>query len=62
MPASQVQTIIKKQLDSGMISIAKYDYDYLLGRDAKLSALEAAGVESWAGYDDAMAALTDSAA
>ncbi|KKD61629.1 hypothetical protein RN22_04540 [Grimontia sp. AD028] len=50
MPASQVQTITKKQLDNGMISIAKCDYGYLMERDAKLSALEAAGVDSWAGY------------
>ncbi|EOD77258.1 hypothetical protein D515_04453 [Grimontia indica] len=41
----------------------KDDFTALVqARDATLSALEAAGVDSWAGYDDAMAALTDSAA
>ncbi|WP_062661274.1 hypothetical protein [Grimontia celer] len=54
MQTSQIQISIKKQLDNGMISISKCDYDYLLKRNGTLSALEAAGVDSWAVYDDAM--------
>ncbi|WP_325893316.1 hypothetical protein [Grimontia sp. NTOU-MAR1] len=45
-----------------MVEIPLWEHQHLQARDATLSALEAAGVDSWAGYDDAMAALTESAA
>lgn len=61
-PASQLQPSTKQQLDAGMVSIAMREYRHLQARDAMLSALEAAGVDNWQGYDEAMATLTDNAA
>jgi len=39
------------------VEITRKEYDRLLVAEAKLDALEAAGVDNWAGYDDAMAHL-----
>lgn len=36
-----------------VVTITKDEYDYLVGRDNFLSRLEAAGVDSWEGYDNA---------
>lgn len=38
------------------ITISKKEYDYLLDCGKKLLALEAAGVDNWESYDDAMIA------
>ena len=35
------------------------EYSQLLDRDQKLCALEAAGVDNWAGYDEAMNILEE---
>ena len=40
-----------------MVQMTANEANYLRKRDAVLSALEAAGVDNWSGYDDAMAAL-----
>ena len=40
--------------DWEMITIKKSYYDELMKNDLKLSALDAAGVDNWNGYDDAM--------
>jgi hypothetical protein len=40
--------------DWEMITIKKSYYDELMRNDLKLSALDAAGVDNWNGYDDAM--------
>lgn len=40
--------------DQEMITIKKSYYDELMENDLKLSALDAAGVDNWVGYDDAM--------
>ncbi|CZF79659.1 hypothetical protein [Grimontia marina] len=45
-----------------MVKIPLWEHQHLQARDATLLALEAAGVDKWAGYDDAIAALMDSAA
>ncbi|MAX33704.1 MAG: Heme peroxidase [Halomonadaceae bacterium] len=39
------------------VEITRKEYDALLAARAKLDALEAAGVDNWSGYDDAMAQL-----
>ncbi|MBW5801149.1 lambda-exonuclease family protein [Halomonas elongata] len=39
------------------VEISRKEYDALLAARAKLDALEAAGVDNWSGYGDAMAAL-----
>lgn len=39
------------------VTISRKEYDRLLAAQAKLDALEAAGVDNWSGYSDAMAAL-----
>jgi len=36
------------------VTISKKEYESLLEDSEKLSALEAAGVDNWEGYDDAM--------
>lgn len=36
------------------VTISKKEYESLLEDSEKLSALEAAGVDNWQGYDDAM--------
>ena len=40
-----------------MVQMTANEANYLRKRDAVLSALEAAGVDNWSGYDDAMAEL-----
>lgn len=40
-----------------MVQMTANEANYLRKRDAVLSALEAAGVDNWSGYDDAIAAL-----
>lgn len=42
-----------------IITISKEQYDYLIERDAKLSALENHGVDNWSGYSDAMTELDE---
>lgn len=37
-----------------MVTIPKEEYESLLDDRAKLSCLEACGVDNWTGYDDAM--------
>lgn len=39
------------------VTISRKEYDALLAAREKLDALEAAGVDNWSGYDDAMASL-----
>lgn len=39
------------------VTISRKEYDQLRAAQAKLDALEAAGVDSWSGYDDAMQQL-----
>lgn len=39
------------------VTISRKEYDRLLEAEAKLIALEAAGVDNWSGYDDAMEQL-----
>ena len=40
-----------------MVSISKENYDHLLKCESVLLALEAAGVDNWAGYNDAIEGL-----
>ena len=40
-------------------TISKELYEALLDRDQKLCALEAAGVDNWAGYEEAMNILKE---
>jgi hypothetical protein len=37
-----------------LITITQEEYNMLLDRDARLSALECAGIDNWSGYDYAM--------
>jgi len=39
------------------MEIISRDYDYLKGRDQKLSALEEYGVDNWEGYEEAMRSM-----
>jgi hypothetical protein len=41
------------------ITISKKEYESLLEDSEKLSALEAAGVDNWEGYDNAMEMMED---
>ena len=41
------------------ITISKKEYESLLEDSEKLSALEAAGVDNWEGYDNAMEMMQD---
>jgi len=41
----------------GQVTISRKEYERLLAAQAKLDALEAAGVDNWSGYDDAMEIL-----
>ena len=41
------------------VTIPKEEYDQLLGREWKLTCLEAAGVDNWCGYDDALEMYRD---
>lgn len=41
------------------ITISKAEYESLLKDSEKLSALEAAGVDNWEGYDSAMELMED---
>jgi hypothetical protein len=45
--------------DVETVTIPKSEYESLLEAQAKLDALEGAGVDNWEGYDDAMALLDD---
>ncbi|WP_232604782.1 lambda-exonuclease family protein [Photobacterium carnosum] len=47
---------------SPMVQMTANEANYLRKRDAVLSALEAAGVDNWSGYDDAMSALAQQTA
>jgi hypothetical protein len=40
-----------------IVEVPKEQYDELIEAQEKLSALEAAGVDNWEGYDDAMRML-----
>lgn len=40
-----------------MVTVQRAKYEELLQRSTRLSALEAAGVDNWEGYDHAMAVL-----
>lgn len=42
-----------------MIQLTQAEYDKLLDAQNKLSALQAAGVDNWDGYDYAMEMLND---
>lgn len=46
-------------MDIEMISITKEEYDQLIADQKWLRALEAAGVDSWEGYDSARECLDD---
>ena len=41
------------------VVISKELYEALLNRDQKLCALEAAGVDNWDGYDEALSILEE---
>lgn len=41
------------------VTLLKSEYDYLMERDEKLTALEGGGVDNWNGYDFAMEALRE---
>ena len=41
------------------VTISKEEYESLLKDSEKLSALEAAGVDNWEGYDSAMELMED---
>jgi len=41
------------------VTISKKEYESLLEDSEKLSALEAAGVDNWEGYDNAMEMMED---
>ena len=41
------------------VAISKKEYESLLEDSEKLSALEAAGVDNWEGYDNAMEMMKD---
>jgi hypothetical protein len=41
------------------VTISKKEYESLLEDSEKLSALEAAGVDNWEGYDNAMEMMKD---
>ncbi|WP_232612830.1 lambda-exonuclease family protein [Photobacterium carnosum] len=58
-----VLTIVAAEIKaSPMVQMTANEANYLRKRDAVLSALEAAGVDNWSGYDDAVAALTQQTA
>ena len=48
--------LLRKQKDqmSDTVTISASEYKQLLKAQAKLDALEGAGVDNWQGYDDAM--------
>ena len=46
-------------LDCDVVAISKELYEALLDRDQKLCALEAAGVDNWEGYDEALSILEE---
>ena len=47
------------QYKEDTVTISKEEYESLLEDSEKLSALEAAGVDSWEGYDSAMELVGD---
>jgi hypothetical protein len=51
---------MKPQTNEETVTISKREYEQLQERDAKLWALESAGVDNWIWYDDAMATLSES--
>lgn len=55
---TDISTVDSSEVTSpSMISLPENEVKYLRKRDNTLSALEAAGVDNWAGYDDAIAEL-----
>ena len=51
-----------KSVPDANVTITRKEYEWLHERNRKLEALEAAGVDNWQGYDEAMAMLHDNAA
>ena len=47
------------QYKDDTVTISKEEYESLLEDSEKLSALEAAGVNNWEGYDSAMELMED---
>ncbi len=45
--------------DVPMITITQKEYDELQDESAMLTALDAAGVDNWSGYDDALNILAE---
>lgn len=45
--------------DAPMITITQKEYDELQDESAMLAALDAAGVDNWSGYDDALNLLAE---
>lgn len=45
--------------DVPMITITQKEYDELQDESAMLAALDAAGVDNWSGYDDALNMLAE---
>ena len=48
-----------KMTNTSMVEITEDHYERLLESEDKLAALEAAGVDNWQGYDDAMDILRE---
>lgn len=46
-------------MEEEMVTIPKVRYDILLHREEVLAALDAAGVDNWEGYEDALATLDE---
>jgi len=46
-------------MSKNTVTITEEEYDALLDRDQKLCALEAAGVDNWEGYEEAMNILEE---
>ncbi|WP_458773865.1 hypothetical protein [Clostridium neonatale] len=44
----------KEKVEEDSITISKEEYEQLLGKEKLLDCLEAAGVDNWGGWDDAM--------
>lgn len=58
MPAGEaVDWLIENQ--DNFVLISKREYEKLLGRDAFLEALQAAGVDNWEGYCEAQEILDE---
>ncbi|WP_410746733.1 hypothetical protein, partial [Clostridium neonatale] len=52
----EVEKIVvkKEKVEEDSITISKEEYEQLLGKEKLLDCLEAAGVDNWGGWDDAM--------